>query len=68
MWKLTTHPTQDSSGKMRVPGWDFVLKIPKKSGAGCDYLDVPDRKEDRIKGDRINGLFHLLLMGCFWGL
>ena len=24
-------------------------------------------KEDRINGDRINGLFHLLINGIYWG-
>ena len=30
-------------------------------------LDVPDVGSDRINGDRINELFHLLINGVYWG-
>ena len=42
-----------------------TMDLVPSQGAGGDYLDVPERKLGSLV--RINGLFHLLINGVYWG-
>ena len=47
---------------MGIWGGPTTCSSPRKVGS---YLDVP--LEVRSNGDRINGLFHPLINGVYWG-
>ena len=47
------------------PTWLTVQNLLGQLLGGSSHLYV--RLEVRINGDRINGLFHLLINGIYWG-
>ena len=55
----------------KIGPWNFgdepnLESIKASASSQCKLLGCPG-KEVRINGDRINGLFHLLTNGVYWG-
>ena len=61
LWKWLEFTNENHLKK----GW--ILFIPLPIQGNLLYLDVPLDGSERINGERINGLFHLLINGVYWG-